>query len=134
MRYYELFESIAHDDNNAIVLALALRAITDLPIVALMVGNDGQRQRAAYVMVRASEDTFLDANGSRALVEIMADTAFNPHGGQKWEVREITPELLLKWSNGKRFPVITKALAKQAKDAAKEIVARLGDTRTLISS
>lgn len=124
MRYHELLVEAAEQPNPAI--ALAIHAMTDLPIVALMVGNDGQRQLPAYVMVRSSEDTFLDANGSRALVEIFGDVGFDPHGGQKWEVREITPELLLNWSNGKRFPVITKALAKQAKDAAKEIVAQLG--------
>ncbi|WP_296709427.1 hypothetical protein [Rhodoblastus sp.] len=91
-----------------------------------MIGNDGQRQRAAYVMVRASDDTFFDANGSRALVEIMADAGIDPHGDQKWEVREITPELLLNWSNGKRFSLITKSMARDAKAQAQEIMARLG--------
>jgi hypothetical protein len=124
MRYLELFDSTDLEKRHTV--ALALHAMTDLPIVALMIGNDGQRQRAACVMVRASEDTFIDANGSRALVEIMDDAGVDPNGNEKWEVREITPELLLQWSNGKRFPVITKDAAKQAKDAAKEIVARLG--------
>jgi len=124
MRYYELFEE--HSDQRNPSIALALRAMTDLPIVVLMVGNDGQRQWPAHVMVRVSEDAFLDANGSHSLVEIMADAGFDPHGGQKWEVREITPKLLLKWSNGKRLPVITKDGARKAKETAKEIVARLG--------
>lgn len=125
MRFYELLAEAAVDQPNPAIV-LALHAMTDLPIVALMVGNDGQRQWPAYVMVRASEDTFLDADGSRALVEIMADAGFDPHAGQKWQVREITPELLLTWANGKRLPVITKNAARVAKEKAKEVVSRLG--------
>ena len=99
--------------------------MTELPIVALMVGNNGPK-RVVHVMVQSAEDTFIDAKGARALVEIMNDVGVDPNADQKWELRKITPELLLTWANGKRLPQITKDAAREAKQKSREIATMCG--------
>ena len=77
-------------------------------------------------MVKSSEDAFIDAEGLRPLVEILDHAGVDASDQNGWEVRGISPQVLLNWSNGKRFPVITKSVASDAKAQAQEILARLG--------
>ncbi|MGO9944423.1 MAG: hypothetical protein ACLPIC_16895 [Rhodoblastus sp.] len=123
MRYWELFESAALDNGPA--TALAIHAMTDLPLVALMVGKRGPKS-VAHVMVKSSDDAFIDAEGLRPLVEILHQAGVDASDQVGWEVREISPKELLNWSNGKRLPFITKSAVPAAKARAHEVLARLG--------
>jgi hypothetical protein len=124
MRYYELFESFSLDHGPA-AIALAVHSMTNLPLVALMVGKRGPKS-VAHVMVKLSDDAFIDADGLHPLIEILHGAGVVAHDPYGWELRKISPRTLVTWTNSGRLAPITRAMVPKAKEHAQEILARLG--------
>lgn len=111
--------------NNSPAIALAIHAVTDLPLVALMVGKRGPKA-IVHVMVKSSDDAFIDSDGLHPLIEILDQAGVSLHDSDGWELREISPKTLLNWTNGGRLPRITRSMVPEAKEKAREILTRLG--------
>jgi hypothetical protein len=99
--------------------------MTGLPIFAVLVGKRCPKAIAS-VIVKSSEDAFIDADGLHPLIEILDQAGVSPNDPDGWEMQEISPKTLLNWSNSGRLPPITRSMVPKAKKKAREILARLG--------
>lgn len=124
MRYREIIGEDEDIETKAAIV-LAMRVMTDMPVIALLVGKRGPKA-VAHVMVKSSDDAFIDADGLHPLIEILERAGVSPHDPDGWELREITPKTLFDWTKEGRFPLITRSMVGPAKEKAREILATLG--------
>jgi len=104
-------------------VAVAIHIMTDMPIFCLMVRDKGP-SRVAHVMVKSSEDAFIDSDGVCPLAEILNKVGVKP--GEEWRLRRLSSNELFDWMKSGKLPLITRSIVAPAKAKARIILGQYG--------